>query len=116
MLRFRMRHRVKFEMPVESVDGNGFKAVTWQTATVGGVIMSSVPAEVLTGAGKELIAAGQKFADVTLRVNCRWFVGLSAKWRIVWEGRVYDIIGFEADRTARQEWRIRCVGGLTDGQ
>lgn len=116
MLSHRLRHRVAFESPVETVDDKGFKQVVWVTAVANGVALESVPAEVFTGAGREPIAANAKRAETTLRVNLRWFPGLKQSWRLIWDGVIYDIYEIGADGTARREYRLRCTGGLTDGQ
>lgn len=116
MQAYRLRHRVAFERPIESVDGNGFKTVEWVPAEANGVELSSVPAEVFTGAGREPIAANAKQAETTLRVNLRWFPGLLQNWRLLWDGNIYDISSIETDATARREYRLRCTGGLTSGQ
>lgn len=116
MLANRLRHRVAFESPVEAVDGKGFKQITWVTAVADGVALDSVPAEVFTGAGREPIAANAKQAETTLRVNLRWFPGLKQNWRLIWDGAIYDISEIGTDLTAGREYRLRCTGGLTDGQ
>lgn len=116
MLSHRLRHRVAFEYPVETVDGNGFKKVDWMPAFLGDVPLNSVPAEVFTGAGREPIAANAKQVETSLRVNLRWFPGLEENWRLIWENKVYDIGEIGLDATARREYRLRCTGGLTSGQ
>ena len=116
MLSHRLRHRVAFDEQIETVDEKGFKAVQWVPAQANGVVLSSVPAEVFTGAGREPIAANAKQFEITLRVNLRWFPGLKTSWRLRWDGMVYDIAEIGTDATARREYRLRCTGGLTDGQ
>lgn len=116
MLAYRLRHRIAFEYPVDSLDDYGRKIVTWVPANANGAPLSSVAAEVLTGAGREPIADNAKQAETTLRVNLRWFPGLQQNWRLIWDGAVYDITSIETDITARREYRLQCTGGLTDGQ
>jgi len=116
MLASRLRHRVAFQVPQQVTDSNGFNQVSWVTAVANDVNMVSVPAEVFTGPGREPIAANSKQAETTLRVNLRWFPGLKQSWRLIWDGDIYDISSIETDATARREYRLRCTGGLTDGQ
>lgn len=116
MLATRLRHRVAFEMPVQVTDSNGFKQISWVVAVAYGVTLDSVPAEVFTGPGREPIAANAKQAETTLRVNLRWFPGLKQNWRLLWDENIYDISSIETDATARREYRLKCTGGLTDGQ
>lgn len=59
--------------------------------------------------------SGAPQAAATLRVACRWFPGLLATDRIVWQSIAYDIAGIETDATGRREYRITCTGGLNDG-
>lgn len=118
MLAYRMRHRIEFQRQVHTQDPEtGEVITTWETVLFSG--RPDVPAEVLTGPGRELIAADAKQAETTARINCRWFpvdrLELYA-WRILWEGRIYNIASAETDATARREWRLRCSDGLTDGR
>lgn len=120
MLTQRLRHRVELQSRSESRDSEtGGVIVSWITATVGGVQLSAVPAEVLTGPGREFRESATKMAETTARITLRWFsvdrLEL-CRWRVLWEGRVYDIVSAETDATARREWRLRCIDGLTDGQ
>lgn len=116
MLANRLRHRVSFQKKFTAVDDKGFKNVTWVDASANGVVLNNVPAEVLTGPGREPIAANAKQAETALRVNLRWFPGLQPDWRLVWQGVAYDIFSIETDVTNRREYRLKCTGGLTDGQ
>ncbi|SFY16343.1 phage head closure protein [Azotobacter vinelandii] len=118
MLAYRMRHRIQFQRRVQTQDPNtGEIIVSWETVLFSGRL--DVPAEVLTGPGRELIAADAQQAETTARINCRWFPVDRLElytWRILWDGRIFNITSAETDRTARQEWRLRCSDGLTDGQ
>lgn len=121
------RHRIEIQHKVETQDENtGVIDHTWQTVTVGSVLLNAVPAEVLTGPGREVHAAGTKLAETSARINLRWFPGLTEKMRILWDGefdsddeytgKIYDIISIETDATARREYRLRCKDGLTLGE
>lgn len=117
MLAHRLRHRIAFQRPVHTQDtATGAITTSWEAVRFSG--QCTVPAEVLTGPGRELIAAGAKQAETTARINCRWFPVDHLElyqWRILWDGRVYNIISAETDATARREWRLRCSDGLTSG-
>lgn len=119
MLAYRLRHRVTFQTLQTVRDPNsGARDKQWLPAVLSdGTVMEGVPAEVLTGPGKQQMAAGGQQETAALRVNCRYFPGLTAEWRVLWNGKPYAIIGEpEMDLTAAREWRIKCTGGLTDGQ
>lgn len=116
MLSYRLRHRVEIQETVEVRDPEtGGVKTSWQTLVVGATAMNSVPAEVLTGPGRESRAAGAVQAETDARINLRWFPGLNQKMRILWDGRVYNIDGMATDRTGRQEWRLTCKEGVNDG-
>lgn len=106
------RHRVTIERKVTTRDpSDGSTVVNWMT------FIANVPAEVLTGAGRELVAANAEQAEITARINMRWFPGLTSQMRILWDGMVFAIAAPpETDSTARREWRVRCSDGLNDGR
>ena len=118
MLAHRLRHRVTIQEQQRDQDSETGEIVTsWDTVMLDdGTELDALPAEVLTGPGRELLAAGAKQAETTARINLRWFPGLLPTMRILWDGRIYNITSIETDATGRREWRLRCSDGLTDGQ
>lgn len=110
MLAQRLRHRVNIEDQVPEFSSAG-EELGYEWAPV----YQNVPAEVLTGPGREFNAADAKQAETTARINLRWFPGLLPSMRIVWEGKAYDILSIETDVTARKEYRLRCKEGTNDG-
>ena len=101
MLSHQLRHRVTFQRQQEpDRDANG----------------NPVPGsgEVLTGAGREWTSSGAVQSETSARINLRWFPAADedlAAWRVLWDGRTYNIQSAETDATARREWRLRCVDG-----
>jgi len=118
MLAYRLRHRVTVQELVEIQDTNtGALEQAWETVILDdGTILDAVPAEVLTGAGKEFVQSGATQGQIAARINLRWFPGLTQKMRILWDGNVFNITSIETDVTARQEYRLRCSAGVSDGQ
>ena len=118
MLAHRLRHRVTVQELNEVQDTNtGAVSHEWETLILSdGTIMDAVPAEVLTGAGKEFVSSGATQGEIAARINMRWFPGLTQKMRILWDGNLFNISSIETDITARQEYRVKCVSGVTDGQ
>lgn len=124
MLAHRLRHRVTFQrnMPVERdednvpIPGSG----GWQTVVLAdGTRLECVPAEVLTGPGRESQGGAATQSETSARINLRWFQASErdmAAWRIVWDGRMYNITSVETDITARREWRLRVTAGPSEGQ
>lgn len=110
MLAHRLRHRVDIEKQVhEQNPATGRVKTTWEP------FMSDVPAEVLTGPGRERVASGAVQAEVAARINLRWFPGLDPSMRVVWDGRKFNISSIETDVTARREYRLICAASVDEG-
>lgn len=118
MLSHRLRHRVTVQQQVETQNATtGAVSVAWQNVILtGGVVLNNVPAEVLTGQGREMFQAEARQGEIAARINMRWFPNLTQKMRIVWEGQNFNIQSIETDITARREYRLKCVAGVNDGQ
>ena len=117
MSHYKYRHRVEIQEPVDVQDSEtGAMTRTWATVYLDSdTPLDSVPAEVLTGPGREMAAAGTKLAETMARVHMRWFPGLRPDMRIIWEGQPMDIISIETDATARREYWAKVKSGITDG-
>jgi SPP1 family predicted phage head-tail adaptor len=118
MLSYRLRHRVAIQEQVETQNSNtGAMTITWENVMLNSdVVLSAVPAEVLTGAGREMVQGGAVQGEITARINMRWFPGLTQAMRVLWDGNVFNIKSIETDLTGRQEYRLKCIAGLNDGQ
>lgn len=117
MLTDKLRHRVTIQQPVITQDfQSGETLKTWENVWLdSSTELADVPAQVLTGPGRELNTASAKRAEDTVRINLRWFPGFNVGWRVLWDGHTYDITSIEYDSTARREIWLRGIGGLTDG-
>lgn len=106
------RHRITIQRAVTSRDpSDGDVIVNWFDFQTG------VPAEVLTGPGKENVAADAFQGVETARVNMRWFPGLLSSMRILWEGKTWAIAGPpDTDSTGRREYRLTMTTGAHDGR
>lgn len=113
----RYRHRIAFQRKVEEQDSEtGALSYSWEAVELTSELaLSSVPAEVLTGPGREFNAADAKQAETSARINCRWFGEVQPDWRVVWQGKNYNILSVEYDATGRREARLRVQEGATDG-
>ena len=124
MLAHRLRHRITFQSKGEPQrDENGYLipgSGGWQTVTLAdGTKLEDVPAEVLTGPGREFHGGAATQAEASARINLRWFPANDrdmAAWRVLWDGRIYNITSVETDITARREWRLRVIDGPSEGQ
>jgi SPP1 family predicted phage head-tail adaptor len=117
MLAQRLRHRVEIQEKVEGQDSEtGDLSHSWATVYLDpNTPLDAVPAEVLTGPGREFNAANAKQAEADARITLRWFPGLLPTMRVVWQSLPYDIISIETDATGRREYRLRCKEGVNDG-
>lgn len=109
----RLRQRITLQSQEQEQDSEtGEVSHQWVT------MYDSIPAEVLTGAGREFRDSAAMQSETTARITIRWFdvdrIAMYA-WRILCDGRVYNIASVETDATARREWRLRCTDGLNDG-
>ena len=113
----RLRMRVAIQERIETQDAvTGEMLATWQNVWLDSdTELDSVPAEVLTGPGRELVAANAMQAETSARINMRWFPGLTQAMRILWDGKVYNIRSIETDRTGRMEYRTTCTDGVNAG-
>lgn len=117
LLAHKYRHRVHIQEKLEEQDSEtGAVTYVWSTVQLDSdTLLDSVPAQVLTGAGREPHLADTKLAETSARINMRWFPDLLPTMRILWDGKAFDIISIETDDTARREYRLRCKDGVTDG-
>ncbi|WP_312327927.1 head-tail adaptor protein [Stenotrophomonas sp.] len=80
-------------------------------------VYANVPAEVLTGPGREGVAAGAERAETDARINLRWLPGIDTQMRVIWESEPngqrpeFAIQTMELDATGMREIRLRCVHG-----
>lgn len=112
----RLRHRITFEEQVVEQDSEGNTEIGWDTAMLDSATpLEDIPAEVLTGPGREVVAADSKRGEIAARINLRWFPGLDHSWRIVHGDAIYNIESIETDATGRIEYRLRCSAGMNEG-
>lgn len=118
MLANRLRHRVAVQELVETQNSTtGAVTRAWENVLLdSSTELDAVPAEVLTGPGREFVQSGSTQNEIAARINLRWFPGLTQKMRIVWDGNIYNIQSIETDVTARREYRLKCIAGVSDGQ
>lgn len=120
MLAYKLRHRVEIQELVE-VQNTTTGAITrsWETVILSsGTVLDGVPAEVKASnrPGREFVESGATQGENPILINMRWFPGLDLKMRVVWDGDVYNIVSIDTDITNRQEYRLKCITGVSDGQ
>ncbi|GAB3388123.1 phage head closure protein [Lysobacter fragariae] len=105
----KLRHRITIQQRVETRDEFGGVSLAWQDFAV------DVPADVLTGPGRELRAANAPQEEIAARINFHFLPGVTQIMRVVWDGQLFNIRSIELDRTARRETRLICTTGVNDG-
>lgn len=117
-----LRHRIEIQEQIETKDSSGELVRRWVTVLRGSTPLDAVPARVLTGPSSARASAPflaqQQQDDVAARITFRYkeFPGLNAQHRVLWNGRIFDIMGEpDLDETAQREWRLTCRAGMNDG-
>ena len=102
-----LRDRLTIQTVTEARDSLGQAIETWATfATVWGKL---TPIN-----GRERFLAAQTHAESTYRARIRWIAGLTAKMRISFNEKIYNIT-YIADDGRRRELVLDLVEGLIDG-
>lgn len=103
-----LRHSVTLQERTTDQDETGAQIETWaDVATVWGAV------EPLSG--RELFTAQQVKAEVTAQITIRYRSGISATMRIVFEGRLYNILAVIDPEERHRELQLLCSEGLNDG-
>ena len=111
-----LRHRVEFQRPVRAKDSEGRTAETWETAKTSDLrSLKCVPARVVRKFGGESASDGSTYSSTSAEFMVRWFSGLSQVWRILADGRVYNIESFKTDNTGRRHYQIIASEGKNNG-
>ena len=99
-----LRHRLAFQQPVDTPDGRGGLARTWQAVT------PAFHGQMTPAAGDEKLALDQPMAGQVWLWCVRYdslLAGLGPKWRFLWNGRIFEIqTAVNADYLGRRnvEW------------
>jgi len=80
-----LRERVVVEEPTRSTTALGESQLTWGT-------FASRWASVEGVSSRESLQYGQQQVDVTHKVRMRYLPGLSHDMRLVWRGRILDVV------------------------
>ena len=85
----KLRHRVTFQRYNGTVDDNGDVRddveENWENVRTTWAAIDPV-------SGREFYAAAQSASEVTHKIRCRYFSGLSPSWRIRYRDRTFHII------------------------
>lgn len=99
-----LRHRLSLQQVTETRNAIGEAVEAWAT-------IATVPGSLTPISGRERFLAAQTQAEATYRARIRWRAGVTAKMRILFEDRVYQITHV-GDDGRRRELVLDLVEGL----
>ena len=106
----KLRHRVKLQRPVKI-----------QSPTTGAVTNSwehvaDIWAEVVASSAREFVAAMSVQSEITTRITIRYRDDVTAKHRVLFRGKIYNIEGVLPDPVSGLEYlTLPCSEGVNDG-
>lgn len=104
----KLRHRITFQERTTTQDSYGQPLLTWtDVATVWGAV------EPLNG--RELMAAEAVQSEITHQVVIRYRPGITAKMRVLYGTRVFDIQNVLDENERHRMLTLLCLEGLSDG-
>lgn len=100
----KLRHRIEIQEAIETTDEYGQVQQTWQTVATrwGGVEPLS---------GREAAHSKQVHQDTIHEVTLRYYAGLTAKHRLVYDGRQHEIISVTNKSKINHEHIVLCKEG-----
>jgi SPP1 family predicted phage head-tail adaptor len=97
-----MFHRVTLQTCTEALDSYGTPTLTWTTK-------ATVWAQIEPLSARELFAARQVQATTTHQIRIRYYAGLTTKWRLLHDGRTFNIDSAINTNEAGIEWVLLCT-------
>jgi SPP1 family predicted phage head-tail adaptor len=99
-----LRHRVTIEELTNTQDSFGGEVGAWSA------FASNIPASFEPVSGKELIAADVETSQITARFRIRHLSGVTAAMRVVYDGRIFQIVSPPIDpRGLKKELHLMTV-------
>lgn len=103
-----MNRRVTLQRRSQSQDGSGGQSVAW-------VELATVWAWLDPQMGREQVVGSQVRSVSQVNILIRYFKGLTAKDRLVYQGRIYSITGVTDPDEKHRYHQITAVEGLNSG-
>ena len=97
----RLRHRIDLETNVGTTNTFGAITDTWS-------LWTTLWASVEPLSGRELLQAQQMQADITHRVRFRYVSGVTAKMRVAYGSRYFNILSVINDQERNREIVLMC--------
>jgi|SRR5580765_7370785 len=103
-----LRHLVVIEQYVENQDTTG------QPIRDYSVFASGVWAQISPRDGRELIAATERFAEISTQILIRYLPGVDTEMRVVHDGVYYNIVYIEDPDLRHKRLLLFCKSGVSD--
>lgn len=103
-----LRKRITIEQRSASQSASGEQSHAWTLVAV-------VSAAVEPMSGRELEKAQAVFAEVSHQVLIRWRPGITAKMRVSYDGRLFNIGAVIDENERHRQLTLLCVEGLSEG-
>lgn len=103
-----LRHKVQIQSRSATKDGFGQESMTWTTAL-------TVWADIQPLSGRELIAAQAQMAETTHTVVIRYRAGITPANRVVYQGRVFNVLSVIDEDMRHRTLSLLCSEGLNQG-
>lgn len=106
----KLRHRITIQRRQQVIAANGDREWAWVD------VHASVPADFVSGPGREFLAAESIRAETAGRFEVRYLSGITAEMRVVWDGMVWSIKAPPiVDHTARRAMTLLVGAGVNNG-
>lgn len=103
-----LRHRVDFQQKVVSQNALGAEVVTWQS-------QKRLWAKVWDVKADQSDVSDQQKNVVDTKIRVRYREDLSSTMRVVYQGNIYEILGFSNPSGEREYLDCVCRKGLNNG-
>jgi SPP1 family predicted phage head-tail adaptor len=103
-----LRKRVTIQRRSDSVDEYGGQSVAWND-------VATVWASLSPTGGKEEPQSGMVRAVASFNIQMRYFAGLTPKDRLVYNGRIFDIVNINDVDERHREYEITAREGQNSG-
>lgn len=104
----RLRHRVALQAYTASRDSFGAETQEWSDT-------ANVWASIEPVSGKEYFSSKQLNAEITTKITIRYLKDISPKMRVVFEGRIYEIISVINFEEKNISLTLMCKESAPDG-
>jgi SPP1 family predicted phage head-tail adaptor len=103
-----LRRQITIQQRDATVDSFKQEVVTWTT-------FATCWAEIDPMSGRELMAAGAQQFEMTHEITIRYRAGVTPAMRVLYQGRIFNIVAVIDNDTQHRKLTLVCQEGLTQG-